>query len=134
MTNPIPTETRKLIVEPIKRFAASNNVSVNLVMAAVLWGTAVQFPSRNKQITITEKALSLINIKTVNIYTREVARRATARVTQVTGMVKAALPADISADASFVASIVARVPFGISIPATQAVIAKAIREVDPATV
>lgn len=134
MNNPIPIETRKLIVEPVKRFSTNNHISFNLVMAAVLWATTIPFPSRKKEITVTEKALSLISIKIVNLYTREVARRATARVTQVTGMVKSALPADIAADRNVVANIVAQIPFGISIPATKSFIAKAIREVDPALV
>ena len=124
----ISVKNRQSIVEPVSAFAKSKNLSVNLVMSAVL------FVGERLGGRMSSKALAgIINNETVATYQVELARRATALATQVNGLVKNALPKAIRTPEN-ISAIVAKLPANSSVQAKIAIIATEVAALAPATV
>jgi hypothetical protein len=85
----ISVKNRQALVIPVTELAKASNLTVNQVMSAVLW-KGERLTSR-----ISPNALTgIVTEETLAEYQTELARRAAARQTQITGMVKTALPVD----------------------------------------
>jgi hypothetical protein len=113
----IDVATRRAIVKPVTEFAKANDISVGLVMSAVLWAGEKQ----------PDQIANLVNSGTVARYKAELARREAARNQQVVGMVANAIPASARTEEN-VQAVAAKVFAAIqaarklSIPALKAVI------------
>ena len=83
----VSVAVRQTIVPFIKAFAKDQGIPFNKVSGAVLFAA-----ERTKGRIYQKTALALISLDTVAAYDLELARRVTARETQVAGMIKNALP------------------------------------------